>query len=99
MIGNDGGGGKAIVRSVVVGVANSMMRHNCWEYVRCLSKCLDEMKLRATHDFKPIQMKYRETEELGTLLVISRLLDFSYLETIPFKKDDILEIIFPPEIE
>ena len=57
------------------------------------------MKLRAIHDFTPNQMKYGERKELGTILVTRRLLDFSYPETIPFKKDDVLELIFPPEIE
>jgi len=57
------------------------------------------MKLRAIHDFNPFQMKYREREELGTILVTRKQLDFSYSEAIPFKKDDKMEIIFPPKIE
>lgn len=57
------------------------------------------MRLRAIHDFNPIQMKYGERNELENILMTRRLVDFSYSETLSFKTEDEMQIIFPYKIE
>lgn len=44
-------------------------------------------------------MKYGERNELENILMTRRLVDFSYSETLSFKTEDEMQIIFPYKIE